>query len=236
MSKHLKRLAVPRNWSIPKKQHTWATKPSAGPHPLKNSIPLIILMRDYLNLADTAHEAKKIIANREIMVDGRVIMNRKYPIGFMDVIHIKSSKKYYRILYDVKGKIKAVEIPKENAKWKFVRIENKKIIGDKKIQLNMHDGRNIIIKKDEYQTGTVLKIQIPSQKIIDKYPMQKDNIAMIIGGRHAGKLAHITEYEIIKSFNENVIKFKEGFKTVKRNVFIVGTNEPEIIMPEVVAI
>ena len=42
MSKHLKRLAVPKTWSIPKKSHKWAIKPSVGGHSLERSIPIAI--------------------------------------------------------------------------------------------------------------------------------------------------------------------------------------------------
>ena len=47
---------------------------------------------------------------------------------------------------------------KIDAKWKLHRIENKTIVKGKKVQLNLHDGRNIIVGKDEYKSGDVLKI------------------------------------------------------------------------------
>ena len=234
MSKHLKRLAAPRIWKIPRKEYTFAPKPSPGPHPTKRSLPLLIILRDVLHIGDNRREIKKIIAERSIKIDGRVITDAKFPVGFMDVITV--GKNNYRALYDVNGRITLVEIPEDNAQWKLVRIEDKRVLKGGKIQLNLYDGRNILLNENKYKTGDVLKIDIPSQKITGHYPLAEGSIAMIIGGKHRGQLAHIKEYHITKSPKENIVTFEEGFETTKRNVFVVGIGKPEVTIPEVSAI
>ena len=149
MSNHLKRLASPRSWTIHRKTKKWVVKPSPGPHPLKQAIPLILLIREFLNLANSSAEAKRIIGNGDIMVDGRVVRNYKLPIGLMDVISIPKLNLFYRILLNNRGKIDFVKINKDEARWKLVRIENKNTIPGGKTQLNLHDGRNILIQKTE---------------------------------------------------------------------------------------
>ncbi len=233
MSKHLKRLAMPRRWTIPKKQHIWATKTSPGPHPQENSIPLVIVLRDVLKICDSAAEARRVIGAREILVDGGVVNDHKRPIGFMDVVSIPKMDDQYRVLLDPKGRIRLTAIPKEESHWKLVRIEDKTTIKGGKTQLNLHDGRNIIVKKDIYRTGDVLKIEIPSQKILTRYQLSDGNVAMIIGGKHAGQIAPISSYVVTRSPKPNYIEFKEGFSTIKDYVFVVGTRTPEITVPEV---
>ena len=236
MSKHLKRLAMPRRWTIPKKTHVWAVKPSPGPHPKERSIPLLIVLRDLLKICDSAAEARRIIGAREVLVDGRIVTGYKRPIGFMDVISIPKMNMHYRALLDPKGKIRFVKVPKEEASWKLVRVENKTTVRGGATQLNLHDGRNVLVREDIYRTGDVLKLEVPTQKILTRYQLADGNVAMIIGGKHAGQLAPISAYVVTRSPKPNIVEFKEGFSTVKDYVFVVGTRTPEITVPEVSAL
>lgn len=233
MSKHMKRLASPRVWSIPKKSHVWAVKQSPGPHPLETSVPLLIMVRDVLGYCDTAREGRRIIGARNILIDGRIVTNYKMPVGFMDVLTIPKAKENFRALLDTKGKIRPIRISKDRAKWKLIRLENITTIKGGKTQLNLHDGRNILVDKGKYKPGDVLKIELPSQKILNSYALEKGNVAMIIGGKHSGQIATIENYNVIRSPKPNVVEFKEGFSTIKDHVFVVGKKSPEITVPEV---
>jgi len=235
MKRHLKRLNAPRTLKIHRKEETWTVKPSAGPHPLNRSIPLGIILRDYLKLADTMKETKKIVSTGEITVDGRVKKDYKYPVGFMDVLSIKKLKKDYRVLFDQKGKLNLVPISSKDAKWKLCRIENKTILKGKKIQLNLHDGKNKLVDKDNYKTGEVLKINLENQKIEDKFEYKKETVSMIIGGSHVGEIANVEDLETIQSPKSNIAKMKgkTSFITIQEYVFPIGKKNPEIQLPEV---
>jgi small subunit ribosomal protein S4e len=235
MSKHLKRLNAPRTVRIHRKENTWTIRPSPGPHPLEKSIPLGIIVRDYLGLVDTLAEAKIIIANGKIMVDDVIRKSPKFSCGLMDVISVPELKKDHRILFDNRGKLTLVPIDSKDATWKLCRIENKTIIKDKQIQLNLHDGRNQIVKKDEYKKGDVLKISLKDKKISDFYKFEKGTISMIIGGSHIGEVASIEDIEIIPSSKPNLAKMKgkSNFTTLQDYVFPVGKTKPVIELPEV---
>lgn len=233
MSKHMKRLASPRVWSIPKKSRIWAVKQSPGPHPIESSVPLLIMVRDMLGYCDTAREGRRIIGDRNILIDGRIVTDYKMPVGFMDVLTIPKAKENFRALLDTRGKIRPIRISKERAKWKLVRIENITTIKGGKTQLNLHDGRNILVDKKGYKTGDVLKIELPSQKILNSYALEKGNMAIIIGGRHSGQIGTIENYKIVRGPKPNVVEFKEGFSTIRDHVFVVGMKSPEITVPEV---
>jgi small subunit ribosomal protein S4e len=186
-----------------------------------------------LGYCDTAREGRRIIGDRNILIDGRIATNYKMPVGFMDVISIPKAKENYRALLDTRGKIKPIRISKDRAHWKLVRIENITTITGGKTQLNLHDGRNIIIDKKKYKTQDVLKIELPSQKILDSYGLEKGNVAIIIQGKHSGQIATIENYQITKGPKPNIVEFKEGFSTIKDHVFVVGKKSPEITLPEV---
>jgi len=235
MSKHLKRLNAPRAIKIHRKKRKWTIKSNAGPHPIQLSIPLGLIIRDYLGLTDNLREAKRILSNGELLVDNVIRKNYKFPCGLMDVISIPKMKKDYRILFDRLGKLTLVPIDSKDAKWKLCRIENKTILKKKQIQLNLHDGENRLIKKDEYKTGDVLKVLFKDKKIDDVYKFEKGAISMIIGGSHIGETANIEDIEIIQSSKPNLAKMKgeKDFTTLQKYVFPIGKNKPAISLPEV---
>jgi len=235
MSRHLKRLNAPRTLQLHRKEETWTVRSLPGPHPLEKSIPLGLIIRDYLKLVDNLREAKRIIANGEVLVDGVKRKTHKFPCGLMDVISIPKMKKDYRVLFDKGGKLTLVPIASKDASWKLCRIENKTIVKGKQIQLNLHDGRNKLIKKDEYKTGDVLKISFKDKKIDDTFKFEKGTVSMIIGGSHIGEVANIEDVEVISSSKSNLTKMKgkTNFSTLQEYVFPIGKAKPVIELPEV---
>jgi small subunit ribosomal protein S4e len=61
----------------------YAPRPSTGPHKLRESLPLVIFLRNRLKYALTNCEVKKIVMQRLIKVDGKVRTDPNYPAGFM---------------------------------------------------------------------------------------------------------------------------------------------------------
>ena len=59
--KHLKRIHAPKGWMLSKVGGIWATKPSQGPHKLRECIPLNYLLRNKLRVALNGTEAKLIV-------------------------------------------------------------------------------------------------------------------------------------------------------------------------------
>jgi small subunit ribosomal protein S4e len=235
MSKHLKRLNAPRPLKLHRKESKWTVKPTSGAHAIEKSIPLALIIRDYLGLADSLHETKKILKDGEVLVDGIVRKDYKFPCGFMDVISISKIKKDFRILFDQRGKLTLVPISTKDASWKLCRVENKTILKKKQIQINLHDGRNEIIKKDEFKTGDVLKIDFKDKKIDETFKFEKGTVSMIIGGTHIGEIANIEDIEIVASSKPNLVKMKgkTNFSTVQKYVFPIGKQKPIIELPEV---
>ncbi|MDR1954561.1 MAG: 30S ribosomal protein S4e [Candidatus Methanoplasma sp.] len=231
MSDHMKRLAAPRTWPLKRKVAVWATKQSPGAHSLESSMPAVMVLRDMMGVCDTAREAKRIIGNRELFVDGVAVKNPKAPIGIMDTVSVPKMKLNYRMLLTDKGKLALVPITEDETKWKLCRIEGKTKVGGGRIQLNLSGGRNIVLDKNMYRSGDTLKIDVADQKVLESYPLADGASALIIDGALAGKVETIAGYVVVKGPSDNIIKFKSGIETVKRNVFIVGSSKPEIKLP-----
>ena len=58
-------------------------RPHPGPHKLRECLPLNLFLRNRLKYALSYLEAKKILGQRVVKVDGKVRTDHKYPAGFM---------------------------------------------------------------------------------------------------------------------------------------------------------
>jgi|Deesub1362A_J573_1020465.scaffolds.fasta_scaffold00098_50 small subunit ribosomal protein S4e len=239
MGKHLKRLASPRSWKIKRKAGKWVVKPGPGPHRKDESIPLLLLVRDYLHLGNTSNEAKKIINQGKILVDKVVRKDYKFPVGLMDVIEIPEIKQRRIVLLDEKGRLTLKKLLKKNSKYKLCKIVNKTVVKGGHIQLNLHDGRNILIKvsdptnpvEDIYRTNDTVVINLDKNTISNHLHYREGSIALITGGSHRSKVAKIEEIKKTRSPEPNIVKLKvddTSFETIEDYVFVIGEEEPFI--------
>jgi len=236
MKKHLKRLPAPRSWSISRKTDFWIVRPSPGPHGIAESVPLGSILRDMLKVCDTAREARRILNGRGVLVDGRVVTDPKFPVGLMDVLSLHETKSHYRMLVDARGRMTLVGIEDGDSKWKLCRVEDKTTVRGGKTQLNLHDGRNLLLAKDAYKTGATLKIHVPGQKVVEHYELSKGAPVLVTAGQHVGQVAHVEEVRRTRSPRANIVTFKEGFSTDIGKVFVVGKEGPVIKTPEASAL
>lgn len=235
MKRHSKRYkASTERWGIPTKEYFWAPKTRPGAHPEYRSAPLVVLVRDILKYANTSREANIAVSENKVLLDGDIVKDKNIPVGLMDVISLPELDEHYRMLFDQHGKIRLSPIKEGAEGWKLSKIEKKTVIKGNRCQLNLHDGRNIIVDDpDNYQTKDVLKISIPEQKIIDVFEFNEGNMALITGGKHIGEIGVIGEYEILRGSQPNLVHFEDGITTIEEYVFVVGRDKPEIKIPEV---
>ena len=219
-SSHLKRLAIPRSWPLPRKTTIWVTRPRAGAHSLERCMPLNIVIRDVIGLARSTREVRTILHNSLAKVDGRVVKDTRRGIGVMDVLTLGEDN--YRCVLDTNGRLRYRPISAEEAAWKVCRVEGKSTIKGGNTQVHLHDGRNIIVEDaSEHKTGDSLKISLPDQKVLEHIKFGEGTRCMLVGGVHVGKLADVSNYIVKRSSMPNEVEF-EGFGTIADNVFTVG--------------
>jgi small subunit ribosomal protein S4e len=220
---------------VPKKRTKWIVSPRPGPHKKFESIPLLIIVRDLLKLVDTKNDAKKIIKNKNILVDGKPRTDLKYPVGLFDVIDIPKKEKQYRVVPDKHG-LSLIEITKKESGVKICRIKNKTMVKGGKTQLNLHDGKNILIKdKETYKPGDSILIELPSQKIVEHVNMEKGVVAIIVSGQNIGDIINIKDIIKTKSREPNKIickKDEKEFEAIMDYVYVVGKEKPLIKLAE----
>jgi len=243
--RHLKRKPAPTFWPIHRKEAVWTVKPNAGPHPIAQSIPLTLVLRDILGLAKTRGEVKTIVSRGKVMVDGKVQREELFPTGLMDVISISDIEKWYRVFPSEKG-LTLHPINKDEAGFKLCRVENKTVLNGGNVQVNLHDGRNMLIKvkdsnkpeEDVFKTLDTVKISLPNQEVQGHLKLTEGVQALIVGGKNIGrhgKIVAVEHREGRKRKNALVtIEDLRGnrFQTTIEYVFVVGDTKPHILLPE----
>ena len=218
--KHLKTYKAPKTWPIHPKEDTWTVKPSAGSHSIENSLSLTLVIRDILKLADNSREAKRIINSGNVLVDGRVIKDYKFPVGFMDIIEIPKTGEVYRVLLDKKGRLQLNKIEENDSK--LCKIVNKSTIKGGKIQVNLHDGKNVIIDENDYNVGDVIDLKVPDHEINEVFELKEG-----ASGKWTFNL---------KATNGQVIGTSQAYETesgAKNGIASVKTNALEATVKEV---
>lgn len=235
MSGHNKRYGAPtEKWGIPTKEQFWAPKSKPGPHKHDESVPLVVLLRDILEYAESSREANLVIDDKKVLVDGRVATEKNRPVGLMDVISFPDLDEHYRVLFDQHGKIRLGPVEEGAENWKLAKIKEKTSVDGDRTQLNLHDGRNILVDSSEApDTKDVLKLDLPSQNIMESIEFEEGQMALITGGKHIGEIGVIEEYEIVKGPQSNIVHFEGGISTIEGYTFVIGRDTPEIKIPEV---
>jgi len=223
--KHLKRLNAPKAWMLGKLGGPFAPRPSCGPHKLRESLPLVIFLRNRLKYALNGAEVKKILMQRFVKVDGKVRTDSTFPAGFMDVVTIEKTGENFRLIYDVKGRFTVHRITKEEASYKLCRVKALKI-GQKGIPtLLTHDGRTVRYPDPGVKAADTIQLDLATGKIKDYLKFDTGNLCMITGGRNLGRVGTIVHRERHPgSFDIVHVKDTSGHKFATRlhNVFVIG--------------
>ena len=234
---HLKRYAAPRHFRVPVKAAKFTVKPSPGPHPADECIPLGILLRDHLKYAETMDEAKKIIKERKILVDWRAITDHKFPVGLMDVISIPETGEHFRVIPTYRKGLSLTKIQEDEANFKIGKIIRKMHVNGGHLQLTLHDGSNFRFKEVgadvlSYKTGDSLVVSLPERKIVKYLKLSEGNYALVIKGPEGGKHGKIIEIKKDVAYPNKptaTLDTKDGkVTTLLSYVMAVGEDAPMV--------
>jgi len=239
--KHLKRIYAPRSWMLNKTGGNWAARPSQGPHKLRESIPLTLILRRRLRYALTARESRIILNDNKmtdanIKIDGRVRRDEKFPAGFMDVLSIEKTGENFRILYDVKGRFILRAINSDEAKYKLCRIKHKSVGPNKVPYIVTHDGRTIRFPHPDIDNFDTAKVDLATGTVSEFVKFETGNVAMVTSGNNIGRVGIITVRERhLGGFDVIHIQDERGVQFATRigNVFVIGKGKkPWISLPK----
>ena len=230
-NKTQKRLSASRAIKTPRKKLTWILRADPGQHKRDESVPLGIVIRDMVGIANNLREAKIIMSKNGVLVNGIVRKSPKFAVGLFDVIDVPLQKKVFRIVLDNRGRFELQEIPEKEKGIKLCRIVGKKTVKKGLIAVETNDGRTISNKKNSLKPGDSILISIPEQKIQKEIALEKGKLVYVVSGEHAGEIAKVKEViaGTMKRAKLVLLEEKESsFQTIAENVFVVGESKPEI--------
>jgi len=191
---HLKRQEVPKSWPVYRKGTKYVVKPGSA---LETGVPLLLVLRDMLHIAQNRKEAKRAIFLKHILVNNKIPRDEKKAILLFDTVSIVPVKKSYRLDLSEKGKFTLKEIRENEINKKAVKVVDKRILRGKKIQLNLGDGRNLLSDIDCNINDSVL-INFREKKAEKCIPLKPGAGAIVFSGKHAGKKGEVKTVDLQK--------------------------------------
>ncbi|MEM3046328.1 MAG: 30S ribosomal protein S4e [Candidatus Bathyarchaeia archaeon] len=244
-SKRLKRMPAPSWWPIARRAHKWVTRPMPGPHPIKDCLPLVVVLRDILHLARTGEEAEHLVSEGLVLVDGRRVAEKRFPLGLMDVLALPKSQQYYRFLPLPGRGLAPHRIDLNEASFKLRKIAGKTSLKHGDVQLNFHDGAAWIVKvadarkpvEDVYKVGDSLRFNLKTGEVTDHVRLSPGAYVLITGGRNMGLHGRLDSTQRGTATTEPTVtvQLPNGgtIQTTLTNLFPVGSERPLIALPEV---
>lgn len=192
--RHLKRQAVPKKWPISRKGTKFVVRPNFN---VEEGMPILVVLRDILNIAQNRKEVKKALTSGSILLNGKPVKDDKNPAMFQDVITIVPSNKNYKIELSKNGKFKVEEIHEKNTGKKISKVIGKKVLKNKKVQINLLDGRNFI-SNVKCKIGDSAVVDLKDKKIEKCLPLDKKSKVVVFAGKHSGETGEIEEINLEK--------------------------------------
>ena len=242
----MKRLNAPKHWMLDKLGGTWAPRPSAGPHKLRECLPLVLVLRNRLKYALTRRETVMIVMRRLVKVDHKVRTDINYPAGFMDVISIEKTDEHFRLLYDTKGRFVLHRIQPKEAQYKLCRVQQVGVGSKSSIGHNpfvngvhgaipyvvTHDGRTVRYFDLEVKVHDTIKLDLTTGRIVEHIKFDVGNVCMVTRGANVGRIATMIHKEKHPGSHDIAhLKDKRGheFSTRLGNVFVIGAGDSALV-------
>ncbi len=221
-NRHMKRIAAPKYQKIMRRLSKYVVKPGAGKHRVEESIALLTVLKEKLNLARNSAEARRILNRGLVEVDGKVIKEEKYPIGFGDIIHLKPTDDYYRVGMGKYNTFTLDKISKEESSKNMYKVVGKYIAKGNKAMLRLHNGNAIKMEKDAKVGDSVI---IENGKIEEVLKFKEGAKCLVINGVHASAQGVIKSITPSSSRREKIVEVEgdgSSFQTTANNIMVVG--------------
>jgi len=234
--KHMKRLAAPSHWMLDKLGGIYAPRPRAGPHKLRECLPLILIIRNRLKYALTYREAMMILKQRFLKVDNRIRTDPKYPAGFMDVITLEKTGDKFRLLYDTKGRFVLHRVKDAEVGMKLCKVIKKYFGARRKPYISTHDGRSIAYPDPNIKRGDSVAVDVETGKVKEWVRFKPGCLVTVTKGGNTGRVGEIVSRERHPG-SFDIVHIKDAkdstFATRIDNVFVIGPSvgEPLVTLP-----
>ena len=226
MTRHQKRLSVPKSWPVERKTATFTAKAGAGPHG-ESGVPLVVVLRDVLGYVDSAKEATYAVNHGGVEVNGGTVDDINRPIGMFDILAFPDREEYYRVFPDEGGRLGLTPIDADAAGSKLGKVIDKTIVDGGRTQLNLHDGSNLLVEEDTYSGSDSVVVDNEEKRVVAHFVYEVGALVTAVAGQHAGEIGEITDIQVTPGSASNTVTVDTGdgaFETVEGYVVVIDEN------------
>jgi small subunit ribosomal protein S4e len=228
MTKHQKRLAVPKSWPVERKEEAYTTKAGAGPHG-EEGVPLLIVLRDVLGYVDSKKEARYALDQDSILINGKAVSDERRPLGMFDILAFVEREEFYRVFPDEGGRLSLTPIDEDAAGSKLGKIAGKTQVAGGDTQLTLHDGQTLLVDDDaEYNTNDSIVVSNDDDEIVAHFTYEEGALVTAVRGAHAGRIGTIDQIQVTPGSGSNNVQIDandgEDFETVEEYVVVIDEN------------
>jgi len=222
---HLARLAAPKTWQIARKKSKWIVRPHPGSQKLEHSLPLQFILREMLEIASTAREARHILNQKTVFINKKVRCDPRYGVGLFSLIEIPSLKKTVTLVLNKQGKLELKEV--DSKSLSLLKITHRSVGKGGKMQIHCHDGRTIL-SDEKCKVGDSLIFDLQHKKIKEIIPFEEQKRAYLLGGKHVGEIVQIKKIPARENLGRPYlfVDFNgKEFRALKEHTFVIGDKE-----------
>jgi small subunit ribosomal protein S4e len=233
MTKHQKRLSVPKSWPVERKEETFTVKADAGPHG-ESGVPLLIILRDVLGYADSRKEARYALNEGNVEINGKAITDEERPVGMFDIVAFEEREEYYRVFPDEGGRLSLTPIDEESAQSKLGKIANKTNVPGGEVQLTLHDGHTLLVDDgSDYDVKDSIVIANEDDEIVAHFEYGEGALVTAVDGTHAGQIGEVDEIQVTPGSSQNNVLVEQDdapvsaegrFETVEEYIVVIDEN------------
>lgn len=230
-SQHLKRTSMPTSWPVKKKNIKFIAKPNSGSHKLEYVSSMVIILRDVLKYASTFKEAKRILHQEEVLVNGKRVQDVRTAFGMFDILDIKKLNEKYTLLFNEVGRIKLVSTKDDLI---YLKVSKKTVTPGKKYQLNFMNGFNLLVSEKEFmgiKVNDTVVYDFAKKKVNSIINLKIGNFVYIFDGKFQGKFGEVISFISYKGVARDVVTLKiDGIEhsTAKDFCYVIGSKASDL--------
>lgn len=228
---HQKRLSAPDSWPVERKNQVYTVASHPGPHG-GDAVPLVVFVRDVLGYVENAKELRYALDNDDVLVNGDAISDHRLPVGNFDIVGFPSRDEYYRVFPGEGGRLSLVSVEEDAADNKLARIDDVTHVPGGEVQLNLHNGANVLVEDNDYSTDDSVVVDLETGEVLEQFEFTEGAAVTAVDGRHSGEVGKLVEYNVNEGSSDNTVvaEHPDGseFETVEDYVFVIGEDVSDL--------
>ena len=143
------------------------------------SVSVVSVVRDMLKIAHTAREVHAMIKQKALMINGKVVKDYHEPLHLFSLL---DADKRYKLTLTTAGRF---TLEASTAKTRVAKVVGKKMLRGKVVQINFHDGTNLLTK-DDVDVGGSAELDLKN-KVVRWIPLEKGVHVFVRSGKSLGQ-------------------------------------------------